>query len=219
MRISSQQWLEYLKLSDFESFTTNFKSDFFEFPDYKQKLDDARKKTGLDEAVLTGIASLEGLEFVLAIFEPEFLMGTMSYGVGKKMVNAINLAIEKKLPFVAVTASGGARLQEGIFAVIQMVTIQDAYQKLREANLPSINILADPTMGGVSASFAFEANITAAVVGAQIGFTGKEVIRKQFHQEIPENFQEPDRLKEEGIIEAILKPEAVSTFLKEKFNG
>lgn len=210
MRINAKQWLEKLKPVKFEEFSVELDSSVFTFSGYQEKLKEARTKTELDEAVLTGIIDDK---YVVAIFEPNFMMGTMSFGVGKKIINAIDISVKKNIPFVMISASGGARLQEGIFAVIQMSTIQFAYNSLKEAGLKSINVLADPTMGGVSASFAFFADKVVAIKGAQIGFTGKEVIKNNLLEEIPDNFQMPEKLLDEGLISEILIPEEVSKMI------
>jgi acetyl-CoA carboxylase carboxyl transferase subunit beta len=221
MRISSSQWLnQYLQVKDFNPFFVDIDfSRFTYFDDYLQKVSDAQEKTGLQEAVLTGEGMLHNHKIVLAIFEPNFIMGTMSSGVGKLIVNALNEATKRKLPFLMITASGGARLQEGVYAVLQMANIQFAYDDHKNAGLKSINILADPTMGGVSASFAFLADEVAAIENSQIGFTGISVIKENFKSEIPEDFQKPEALLKNGSISTILKPDEVRNFIEEKLNA
>lgn len=213
MRINYKQWLEFLNLNSLKEFTTELDFSKFNFPDYQDKITENQKKNDLDEAVFTGIGLLDEQKIVVVIFEPNFLMGTLSYNVGKKIMHAIDIALKENVPLITITASGGARMQEGIFALMQMPVIQFGFNQLKEKEIQTINILSDPTMGGVSASFAFMADDVVAIKDAQIGFTGKMVIQQNFKDELPEDFQTAQKLYETKQIKNVIEASEIKTYL------
>ena len=172
---------------------------------YPDRLKQARAKTGLEEAVITGTARLGGLPIVLAVMEFGFLGGSMASVVGEKLARAIELAIARRLPLLIVSASGGARMQEGILSLMQMAKTSAALRRLGEARLPYISLLTDPTTGGVTASFAMLGDIIVAEPRALIGFAGPRVISETIRQPLPEGFQRSEFLLEHGQVDLVVE--------------
>ncbi len=173
--------------------------------DYTKKLKNLREKTGLEEAVACGTGKINGEDVVICIMDSGFLMGSMGVVVGEKITYAIEQAIEKKLPFIIFTVSGGARMQEGIISLMQMAKTTAALTKLDEAGLLYITVLTDPTYGGVTASFASLGDIILAEPGAMIGFAGQRVIEQTIGESLPEGFQTAEFLLEHGFIDKIVE--------------
>ena len=148
--------------------------------------------------------TLKSLPVVVAAFEFDFMGGSMGSVLGERFVRGVQVAVEQKIPFICVSASGGARMQEGLFSLMQMAKTTAALTRLSEAGLPFISILTDPTMGGVSASFAFIGDIVIAEPGALIGFAGPRVIEQTVRQKLPEGFQRSEFLVEKGAIDMIV---------------
>ena len=178
-----------------------------EYPGYEEKISELKRKTNLDEAVITGICRISGIETVIGVCDTRFLMGSMGEVVGEKLTRAVEKATDKKLPVVIFTCSGGARMQEGIVSLMQMAKISAALKRHDEAGLLYITVLTDPTTGGVTASFAMLGDIILAEPGALIGFAGPRVIRQTIGQELPEGFQRAEFLMEHGFVDAIVKRE------------
>lgn len=174
---------------------------------YEEKIQEAKEKTGLDEAVTVGRCKVFGEDIVLGICDSRFLMASMGQVVGEKITAAIEKAIELKLPVFLFCCSGGARMQEGIVSLMQMAKTSAAIQKLGEAGLLYCTVLTDPTTGGVTASFAMLGDVIMAEPGALIGFAGPRVIKQTIGQELPEGFQTAEFLVEHGIIDRIVKRE------------
>ena len=172
--------------------------------DYASKLVEERKKTGQNEAVISGHATLDGKPLALAVMDFFFMGGSMGSVVGEKITRAIELAIEHNMPMLIVSTSGGARMQEGIFALMQMAKISAALAKLGEIGLPYFSLLTDPTTGGVSASFAFQGDVILAEPGALICFTGPRVIEGFMHIKVPENTINSDFALQHGMIDAVV---------------
>jgi len=181
---------------------------------YRDRVKSARQKTGTDDAVVTGIARIGGWPAVLAVFEFGFLGGSMGSVVGEKLARAIELAIEKSLPVVIVSASGGARMQEGILSLMQMAKTAAALERLGAARLPYISILTDPTTGGVTASFAMLGDVIMAEPRALIGFAGPRVIAETIRQPLPEGFQRSEFLLEHGQIDLIVERRELKDMLR-----
>lgn len=173
--------------------------------DYPRKLKVLREKTGLEEAVACGIGKIYGEEVVICIMDSGFLMGSMGVVVGEKISYSIEKAIEKRLPLVIFSVSGGARMQEGIISLMQMAKTSAALTKLDQAGLLYISILTDPTYGGVTASFASLGDIILAEPKAMIGFAGPRVIEQTIGEELPEKFQTAEFLLEHGFIDKIVE--------------
>jgi len=172
---------------------------------YRERIRAAAQKTSTDEAVICGIAAIGGQPTVLAVFEFGFLGGSMGSVVGEKLVRAIELAMDKHLPVVIVSASGGARMQEGILSLMQMAKTSAALERLGASGLPYISILTDPTTGGVTASFAMLGDVIFAEPRALIGFAGPRVIAETIRQPLPEGFQRSEFLLAHGQLDMIVE--------------
>ena len=180
-------------------------SNPLDFPGYEEKLSEAKAKSRLDEAVVTGKAKIEGLSVVIASCDARFLMSSMGHNVGEKITYAIERAAEEKLPVIIYSCSGGARMQEGIVSLMQMAKTSAAIKKLHEAGQLYISFLTDPTTGGVTASFAMLGDIILAEPKALIGFAGPRVIAQTIGEKLPEGFQRAEFLLEHGFIDAIIE--------------
>ena len=178
--------------------------DFLTFKDYKDKLKTSRKKTGLKDAVISGEAKIGGKHVSIVVMDFDFMGGSMGSVVGEKITRAIERAIEKRMPFVSVASSGGARMQEGILSLMQMAKTSAAVARLGEAGLPFISVLTDPTFGGVTASFAMLGDIIIAEPKSLIGFAGPRVIEQTIKQQLPPGFQRAEFLLEHGMIDMIV---------------
>lgn len=176
-----------------------------ELEDYPKKLKSLREKTGIQEAVSAGTGKINGEEVVICVMDSGFLMGSMGVVVGEKITYAVEQAIEKRLPLIIFSASGGARMQEGIISLMQMAKTTSALTKLDKAGLLYISVLTDPTYGGVTASFASLGDIVLAEPGAMIGFAGKRVIEQTIGEQLPEGFQTSEFLLEHGFIDKIVE--------------
>jgi acetyl-CoA carboxylase carboxyl transferase subunit beta len=172
---------------------------------YPDRVKAARQKTGFDDAVVSGIARVDGLPAVLCVFEFTFLGGSMGSVVGEKLTRAIELGIDKALPVIIVSASGGARMQEGILSLMQMAKTSAALERLAAARLPYISVLTDPTTGGVTASFAMLGDVIMAEPRALIGFAGPRVIAETIRQPLPEGFQRSEFLLEHGQLDLVVE--------------
>lgn len=175
------------------------------FPGYGAKLLLQKKKTGLAEAVVTGTGKIEERRVVVAVLDSRFLMGSMGAAVGEKITRAIEYATRSKLPLLIFSASGGARMQEGIFSLMQMAKTSAAIAQFSSKGGLFISYLTHPTTGGVSASFASLGDITLAEPGALIGFAGPRVIEQTIGQKLPEGFQRSEYLEEHGFVDAIVE--------------
>ena len=176
-----------------------------DFPDYEKKLVSYIDKTDQKEAVITGEAQIEGQKAVIGVMDSRFMMGSMGSVVGEKLTRAIEHATLQSLPVIIFTASGGARMQEGIFSLMQMAKTSAALAKHDDNGLLYISVLTDPTTGGVTASFAMLGDIILAEPGALVGFAGPRVIEQTINQKLPEGFQRAEFLLEHGMIDAIVK--------------
>ena len=182
--------------------------DPLEFKDtkrYTDRVKSARKATGLEEAVITGMGRVGGLPVVLAVFEFGFLGGSMGSVVGEKLTRAIELAIQKRAPLLIVSASGGARMQEGILSLMQMAKTSAALNRLAEERVPYLSLLTDPTTGGVTASFAMLGDVILAEPRALIGFAGPRVIAETIRQPLPDGFQRSEFLLEHGQLDMVVE--------------
>ncbi|HEL1969644.1 TPA: acetyl-CoA carboxylase carboxyltransferase subunit beta [Streptococcus suis] len=189
-----------------------------DFPNYLEKLAATRQKTGLDEAVLTGKATIGGQPVALGIMDSHFIMASMGTVVGEKITCLFELAIEERLPVVLFTASGGARMQEGIMSLMQMAKISAAVKRHSNAGLFYLTVLTDPTTGGVTASFAMEGDIILAEPQTLVGFAGRRVIESTVRENLPDDFQKAEFLQEHGFVDAIVKrqdlPATISRLLR-----
>jgi acetyl-CoA carboxylase carboxyl transferase subunit beta len=179
--------------------------NFVDKKSYKKRVEEGVKKTGRSSSVVSGECTINGVAAEVVIFDFGFMGGSLGSVEGEKIVRAIDRAIAKKCGVVIVSASGGARMQESTFSLMQMAKTSAALAKLSKEGLPFISILTDPTMGGVSASFAMLGDIIIAEPGALIGFAGQRVIKQTINAELPEGFQRSEFLLEKGLIDMVVK--------------
>lgn len=175
-----------------------------DFPNYESKLENDKMKTGLNEAVIVSEGLIDGAPVVIAIMDPRFRMGSMGSAVGEKLARAFNHATEKKLPVIVFTASGGARMQEGIISLMQMAKVSVAVERHNNAGLLYIAYMTNPTTGGVSASFASVGDINLAERGALIGFAGRRVIEETIKEKLPDDFQTAEFLLKHGQLDEVV---------------
>lgn len=175
------------------------------FPGYEEKLQKLREETGLQDAVVTGQATIYRQKAAIGIMSPDFLMGSMGTAVGEKITRMVERATAESLPVVLFCCSGGARMQEGIFSLMQMAKISQALKRHDEAGLLYVPVLTDPTTGGVTASFAMLGDVILAEPGALIGFAGARVIKQTIGQRLPEGFQSAEFLQKHGFVDRIVK--------------
>ena len=171
---------------------------------YPERLAAALEDTGETDAFIVMQGSIKSVALVIAVFEFDFMGGSMGSVVGERFVRGVRVAYENRVPFVCITASGGARMQEGVHSLFQMAKTAAVLQELTKASLPFVSILTDPTMGGVSASFAMIGDIIIAEPGALIGFAGPRVIEQTVREKLPEGFQRAEFLLDKGAIDMIV---------------
>lgn len=175
---------------------------------YEERLEDAKRKTGLNDAVICARGALEGRETIICAMEYRFIGGSMGAVVGEKLTRAAELAAQDRTPLVIVSASGGARMMEGMVSLVQMAKVSAALKKLDQAKVPYISVLTDPTTGGVTASFAMLGDLNIAEPGALIGFAGPRVIEQTIRQKLPKGFQRSEFLLQHGMLDAVVpRPE------------
>ena len=200
------------QLFDRDSFEEMFKNvrptdplDFVDTESYAERLKKAHDKTGLDEAVITGLAKIEGHKLAVAVMDFDYMGGSMGSVVGEKVTRIMEKALELKLPMLAITSSGGARMQESALSLMQMAKTSCAVGKLDEAGLLYINLLTEPTFGGITASFGTLGDIIIAEQGARIGFAGRRVIEQTIRQKLPSDFQTAEYLLKYGQVDIVSK--------------
>jgi acetyl-CoA carboxylase carboxyl transferase subunit beta len=182
---------------------------------YADRLKAYQKALGVSDAVMVVAGAIEEIPVVLAVMDYRFMGGSMGSVVGEKLTRAAEVAHDRKRPLVIVSASGGARMQEGILSLMQMAKISSALMRLREAGVPYISVLTDPTTGGVTASFAMLGDLNIAEPGALIGFAGPRVIEQTIRQSLPEGFQRSEFLLEHGFLDLVVpRPELKSTLAR-----
>lgn len=215
LRMSSNERID--DLLDADSFVEWNRSvpetDPLGFPGYAGKLETQREKTGLEEGVRTGEGRIAGLRVAIGFMESQFFMGSMGSVVGEKVTRLVERATDERLPVVIFTASGGARMQEGLVSLMQMAKVSCALERHAEAKLPYISVLTDPTTGGVTASFAMQGDVILAEPHALIGFAGQRVIKDTIKQELPEGFQTAEFALEHGLIDAIVERDELRSTL------
>lgn len=184
-----------------------------DFPGYNQKLDKLESSTGLGDAVITGRCHIEGQPCAIGVMDSNFMMASMGSVVGEKITRTFEYACEERLPVILFTASGGARMQEGIIALMQMAKTSGAIARHSDKNLLYITVLTDPTTGGVAASFAALGDIIIAEPKIQIGFAGRRVIEGTIKQKLPDDFQTSEFFLKHGFIDMIVKREEIRSYL------
>ncbi len=189
----------------FEQFDAGLRSlNRLNFPGYDDKLTNATQQSGVNEAIITGCASIGGYKAVLGVMDSRFMMASMGAVAGEKICRAVERAMDAKCPLIICSCSGGARMQEGMISLMQMAKTSAVLGRFHKAGQLYISILTNPTTGGVTASFASLADIIMAEPGALIGFTGPRVIQQTIGQRLPENFQRAEFLLEHGMIDMVL---------------
>ena len=190
-------------------------NDPLQFPEYQNKLDQARRRTGMGEGVVTALGRIGGCKVAIGALDSRFLMGSMSAALGEKVTRLIEYAGKNKLPLIIFSASGGARMQEGILSLMQMAKTAAALERFSGKGGCFISVLTHPTTGGVTASFASLGDILLAEPGALIGFAGPRVIEQTIGQKLPEGFQSAEYLLEHGFLDAIVpRDEMRSTLIR-----
>lgn len=177
--------------------------EFVDTESYKDRLKRASDKTGLDDAVITGLASIEGHKLAAAVMDFDFMGGSMGSVVGEKVTRLIEKAIELRLPVLAITSSGGARMQESALSLMQMAKTACAVSKLDDEGLLYVNLITEPTFGGVTASFGTLGDIIVAEQGARVGFAGRRVIEQTIRQKLPSDFQTAEYLLKYGQVDVV----------------
>ncbi len=190
----------------FREFDTDLRSiNTLEFPGYDEKLTQAMNETGLSEALITGQATVGGYSCVLGIMDTRFMMGSMGSVVGEKVCRAMERAMDLNLPLILCTASGGARMQEGMLSLMQMAKTAAVLGRFHQEGLLYVSIITNPTTGGVSASFASLADIILAEPGALIGFAGPRVIKQTISETLPAGFQKAEFMLQHGMVDSIVE--------------
>lgn len=180
---------------------------------YKDKIEANRKKSGISESVITGQGKIKGIDAVVAIMDFRFLGGSLGSGTGEKILQAANFAYENGIPYIVFSASGGARMQEGVLSLMQMAKTCAGVSRLNRRNIPYISVLLNPTTGGVTASYAMMGDLNIAEPGAVIGFAGRRVIEQTIGEKLPEDFQTAEYLLDHGFIDAIVQRKDMRDYL------
>ncbi|HEY6388457.1 MAG TPA: acetyl-CoA carboxylase, carboxyltransferase subunit beta [Candidatus Acidoferrum sp.] len=221
-KMSAKQRLEMLLDSRWTEHDAGMTStDPLKFADtkpYAARLKEARKKLGMNDAVITAEGRLNGRGVVCCAMEFGFIGGSMGAVVGEKVTRGIELAIESRQPLVVVSCSGGARMMEGTISLMQLAKVSAALAKLDDAKVPYVSLLTDPTTGGVTASFAMLGDINIAEPGALIGFAGPRVIEQTIRQKLPEGFQRSEFLLEHGFLDAVVHRKDLKAFIANSFD-
>lgn len=193
-----------LLTDNFEEMDADIEMTTPNFPGYAEKLARAKSQTDLGESVLTGVANIEGEQVALGVMDSYFMMGSLGSMTGEKITRLFEYATAHQLPVVLFTASGGARMQEGINSLMQMAKVSAAVAAHQEAGLLYLVVLTDPTTGGVTASFAMQGDVTLAEPHALVGFAGARVIESTIHEKLPKDFQRVETLLENGFVDKIV---------------
>ncbi|MEN3013844.1 MAG: acetyl-CoA carboxylase, carboxyltransferase subunit beta [Endomicrobiia bacterium] len=206
-RMTTHERIEMLAdKGSFKELFKNYSSEnILNFPEYDSKLEESKNKTKLQEACISGICKIGGIKTVLSVLDFNFLGGSMGSVVGEKIALSFEKAKSLKIPIVIVSASGGARMQEGVISLMQMAKTSAACAEFKKTNLPYISVLTDPTTGGVTASFAMLGDIIIAETKALIGFAGPRVIEQTIKQKLPEGFQSAEFLLEHGFVDIVVQ--------------
>jgi acetyl-CoA carboxylase carboxyl transferase subunit beta len=191
---------------------------FVDTKPYAARLREAKRKLGMNDAIITAEGQLNGRPVVCCAMEFGFIGGSMGAVVGEKVTRAIELSIETLQPLIVVSCSGGARMMEGTISLMQLAKVSGALAKLDDAKLPYISVLTDPTTGGVTASFAMLGDLNIAEPGALIGFAGPRVIEQTIRQKLPEGFQRSEFLLEHGFLDAVVPRKELKSFIANSFD-
>src|SRR5438874_11125503 len=202
---------------EYETFSDNLSSTdplkFVDLKPYSDRLKRAQEETGLTDAVINGRGKLNGRPIIISAMEYSFIGGSMGSVVGEVITRAVEEALEKNKPIIIISASGGARMMEGVLSLMQLAKISAALARLDEARVPYISVLTDPTTGGVTASFAMLGDLNIAEPGALIGFAGPRVIEQTIRQKLPPGFQRSEFLLEHGMLDAVVHRKEMKTYI------
>ncbi len=218
-RIGARQRIENLLEPGYQLVDLDLRStDPLEFTDlkpYKARLADARRKTGLNDAIINAIGNLGPQPVVLSVMEYSFIGGSMGSVVGETIARAVDRSLETRHPLIIVSASGGARMMEGIASLMQLAKVSAGLARMDDEKIPYISVMTDPTTGGVTASFAMLGDLNIAEPGALIGFAGPRVIEQTIRQKLPEGFQRSEFLLEHGFLDAIVGRKEMKQYLSQ----
>jgi len=217
MRMDAATRLKLLFDGEYERFDTGLRSsdplDFFDSKPYRERLDGMRASTSLSDALISAAGAVAGRPVNICSMEARFIGGSMGCVVGEMITRAIERSMARRIPLVIVSASGGARMQEGAVSLMQMAKISAALMRLDEAKVPYISVLTDPTTGGVTASFAMLGDLNVAEPGALIGFAGPRVIEQTIRQKLPDGFQRSEFLLKHGMLDAVVPRLELKSYL------
>lgn len=220
-RIGARDRIENLLEPGYELVDLDLRStDPLEFTDlkpYKARLKDARKKTGLNDAIINAIGNLGPQPVVLSVMEYSFIGGSMGSVVGETIARAVDRSLATRHPLIIISASGGARMMEGIASLMQLAKVSAGLARMDDEKIPYISVMTDPTTGGVTASFAMLGDLNIAEPGALIGFAGPRVIEQTIRQKLPEGFQRSEFLLEHGFLDAIVDRKEMKQYLAQAF--
>ena len=220
-RIDARTRIDYLLDGGYKLVDLDLKStdplDFVDLKPYKRRLQEAQKKTGLNDAIINAVGTLDGQPVVVSAMEYGFIGGSMGAVVGETIARAVDRALSARHPLLIVSASGGARMMEGIASLMQLAKISAALGRLDDAKIPYISLMTDPTTGGVTASFAMLGDLNIAEPKALIGFAGPRVIEQTIRQKLPEGFQRSEFLLEHGFLDAIVPRKDLKPYLARAF--
>ena len=211
-RLGAQQRVD-LMTDKFTEWYADIEVTAPDFPGYPEKLAKAQIMTDMKEAVMTGEAVIDGRRTAVAVMDPRFMMGSLGAKTGEKLARLFDDSTAMYLPVVLFSASGGARMQEGIMSLMQLAKVSGAVARHREAGLLYVVVLTDPTMGGVTASFAMEGDIILSEPHALIGFAGRRVIEQTIHETLPKDFQRAEHMQASGFIDAIVQRPELQTYI------
>ena len=192
--------------------------EFTDLKPYKQRLAEAQEKTGLNDAIVNAIGKLGGMDIVISAMEYSFIGGSMGAVVGETIARAVDRAHDTRSPLLIISASGGARMMEGIASLMQLAKVSTALGRLAHAKVPYISLMTDPTTGGVTASFAMLGDLNIAEPGALIGFAGPRVIEQTIRQKLPEGFQRSEFLLQHGFLDAVVSRKELKGYLQRAFD-
>jgi acetyl-CoA carboxylase carboxyl transferase subunit beta len=222
-RIDARTRLSYLyDDGKYETFDTNLRStDPLKFTDlkpYAGRLKRAQKDTGLNDAIINAKGTIYGRPVISSVMEYNFIGGSMGSVVGEVITRAVERATDERTPLLVVSASGGARMMEGVISLMQLAKISSALARMESAKVPFISLLTDPTTGGVTASFAMLGDLNIAEPGALIGFAGPRVIEQTIRQKLPEGFQRSDFLMKHGMLDAVVERKNLKAYVARAFD-
>jgi acetyl-CoA carboxylase carboxyl transferase subunit beta len=216
-RIDARTRLSHLLDGEYETFSDNLASTdplkFVDLKPYSERLKRAQEDTGLNDAVINARGKLNGRDVIVSAMEYTFIGGSMGAVVGEMITRAIEESLATRHPLIIVAASGGARMMEGVLSLMQLAKISAALARLDEARIPYISVLADPTTGGITASFAMLGDLNIGEPGAQIGFAGPRVIEQTIRQKLPAGFQRSEFLLEHGMLDAVVPRKQLKAYI------